>query len=146
MTTNIVLRTKVTLWPYSTKLLSSTARIRNRDVLSPLPEHAFYSTEDGRTCAVGRCLTDPSGFEKRFPRKSLETIVGSHYISVSDFENLLKDKYRGFPNELWRLIQNLHDVRDNWDAIGLSGLSAHGRRARTDVEEWIQACPDLPMA
>ncbi len=81
-----------------------------------------YLTDDGRMCAVGRCMIDPS----LYSGDDNCTVIRINYRE-GGLDSVLKQEYRGFPLEFWRELQKLHDVRHNWDPEGLS--PAGGRAA-----------------
>lgn len=84
------------------------------------PTSCSYLTEDGRMCAVGRCIRPEmlAGLDynwnqlKRFNiRKTPE-----------EKEELLKPEYRGLDEGFWLSLQDWHDQPDNWDEAGLTAL------------------------
>ena len=73
-------------------------------------ENCQYYLEDGRQCAVGKCMKDPKKFE--------DTIT-----SVGCLENLeteLKPEYQGHSIEFWDKLQGMHDCQYNWGEAGLT--------------------------
>lgn len=67
-----------------------------------------YLTNDGKMCAVGRCLIDPS------------EITNEPVIDIPQLEDRLKSEYRGHPIDFWSDLQDLHDSPNNWNREGLS--------------------------
>lgn len=62
----------------------------------------WYYMEDGRKCAVGRCMIDSSSFATyRFTP-----------LQIAELESLLKPDYRGHSAEFWAQLQQLHDNAD----------------------------------
>ena len=77
--------------------------LRSRDNLGT----CMYVTNDGRKCAIGRCLN------KKFV----------HQAARHNFEHILsqvKARYKGFSQQFWRDLQELHDNNKNWDKNGLT--------------------------
>ena len=87
-----------------------------------------YVSEDGRSCAVGRCLTT-----------KVKDKVATSLYNNSDFQGLvvgmvncswaeadlnlnkiLKPSYRGHNIRFWEDLQSLHDVDDFWNENGLT--------------------------
>ena len=71
-----------------------------------------YLTDDGKMCAVGRCLTP----------KSLE-IVHKEYEgkSISDIPSFkLKSRYEGHSVTFWFCLQSFHDCDHCWDGNKLT--------------------------
>lgn len=75
----------------------------------------LYSTQDGRHCAVGMCMT-----------KDSQERIGYLSTSVYDLEldyglnNLLEEKYIGHDESFWQDLQNFHDNEDYFTETGLS--------------------------
>ena len=68
-----------------------------------------YYTEDGKMCAVGRCLTNPKKFQKDMAKTgygAIEVIADHTSIHV---ERRLKPEYTGFSILFWQQLQSLHD-------------------------------------
>lgn len=62
----------------------------------------WYYMDNGRKCAVGRCMIDSSPFATyRFTP-----------LQITELESLLKPDYRGHPAEFWVQLQQLHDNAD----------------------------------
>lgn len=87
-----------------------------------------YNTEDGRHCAVGRCLK-PSLLEQgtkldgngdgvyRLVQKQNNIPIGE---LITGMDNLLDDRYHGHSIAFWRELQEIHDRRQNWSESGLT--------------------------
>lgn len=76
-----------------------------------------YETEDGRHCAVGRCMIPDS--ELHIPNGSMRKAK----CSVDHIQNLqetLRPEYRGHGSRFWLSMQRLHDGREFWTDEGLS--------------------------
>ena len=76
-----------------------------------------YVTRDGRSCAVGRCLTKGG-------RDGAHEHEGQDVAGLSGaLDGLpLYARYRGHSIEFWGLLQDLHDANGNWDANGITTL------------------------
>lgn len=83
----------------------------------------YYYMEGGRMCAVGRCMSKPQMFAHN----------GSRACELN-LDPLLKPEYRGFPDDFWNKLQELHDESDNWDS---DGLTKAGRDVVLDIKEYI---------
>lgn len=81
-----------------------------------------YVTVDGKMCAVGRCMIEPS------PR-----MVGGADILLMENDNragmlrlnleeVLKPEYRGHPVSFWRSLQMWHDLPDNFTETSISEM------------------------
>jgi len=78
----------------------------------------LYLTEEGKMCAVGRCMT----------KKGLgRVLVSYHRASAYDLDDafdgidkLLKKKYRGQNIWFWANLQRLHDNKNWWDENGIT--------------------------
>lgn len=87
-----------------------------------------YISEDGRSCAVGRCLTS-----------KVKDKVATSLYNNSDFQGLvvgmvncqwseadlnlnkvLKPSYRGHNLRFWEDLQSLHDIDGYWNETGLT--------------------------
>lgn len=91
-----------------------------------------YITIDGRMCAVGRCMIAPQ----------IEWEGYANYIESSndiegyngELDNLLKEKYKGHPEEMWAAIQSLHDTDEYWNK---NGITAEGKKyVKKLKEQW----------
>jgi hypothetical protein len=93
-----------------------------------------YETDDGRRCAVGRCLQDP-----RYIQIVVVTPLACSALpdrmQASTLDELLKPEYRGYPEELWRLLQRLHDSTVYWNT---NGLTLTGRERVDTIKEWVR--------
>lgn len=74
-----------------------------------------YQTEDGRQCAVGRCLMDPDQAAKY--RMGVSNLV----VELGEIDSLLKPEYRGHSIVFWKDLQTFHDNPDNWVTPGEEG-------------------------
>ena len=74
----------------------------------------MYLAEDGRMCAVGRCLISPGDANNN------ATAAGLADLNGGSLDNLLLPRYRGHTWELWERLQYLHDFGGHWDWYGLT--------------------------
>lgn len=85
-----------------------------------------YLTIDGKMCAVGRCMKEPtidmSGAIScgGIYLTDTEALVG--YTQPVSVENYLKEEYRGHGDMFWSALQSFHDDISNWTATGLSSV------------------------
>ena len=77
-----------------------------------------YKTEDGRKCAVGRCLIDK---DLAYLRGSITDVV-SHgvYLNSTQIDALFLSEYKGHEITFWRALQKWHDDSRNFTNIGIS--------------------------
>ncbi len=68
-----------------------------------------YLTLDGRMCAVGRCLVNPS---------NLDTSLSGRITEVH--LELLKPEYQGHTLDFWKDLQKFHDRPTYWSSEGLT--------------------------
>jgi hypothetical protein len=73
-----------------------------------------YLTNDGKMCAVGRCLTE-EGLEEFGSRASY------YNRNMSPF---FKEDYQIYDDFFWRDLQELHDYNHYWNE---EGLTRHGK-------------------
>jgi len=85
-----------------------------------------YLTDDGRMCAIGRCMLSPGDF---MLFQSVRDIADSLDEGI---DSVLKPEYRGYPLAFWEALQDLHDTKSNWDERGLTAL---GREAADEIAE-----------
>jgi hypothetical protein len=78
----------------------------------------LYLTDEGKMCAVGRCMT----------KKGLERVLVSHPKSSAHdlddafdgIDKVLKKKYHGQNISFWSNLQRLHDNKNWWDENGIT--------------------------
>ena len=94
-----------------------------------------YETEDGKQCAVGRCMTQNGlAFGKHLVDSGKPSAVASiHEKSHSGIDYYLKPEYQGLRIEFWEALQTLHDSSHNWDEKGLSKLGKERAESLFDV-------------
>jgi hypothetical protein len=73
-----------------------------------------YTTEDGRHCAVGMCLT-PEALSTVKEGSTVGRING--YKAIDEF---LQEEYRGHDLDFWKSMQYFHDSSLNFTETGLS--------------------------
>lgn len=100
-----------------------------------------YHTEDGRKCAVGRCLYKKDNPPKDHPNALSFTYTnmkrGGEGIWEGDKQSMFKKKYRGHDVEFWQDIQGFHDSVLYWDTYA-EGLSVSGNaRAEELLKKYI---------
>jgi len=61
-----------------------------------------FLTNDGRMCALGRCMREPRKF-----------------AVMEDFDFNLRPEYRGYPIGFWAALRTLHDTACFWNDKGL---------------------------
>lgn len=69
-----------------------------------------YITENGKMCAVGRCMKNP------VDRSAQIDVVYRRFGG----DDLFKDEYKGHSVQFWTDLQNFHDTKKNWNKNGLS--------------------------
>jgi len=74
-----------------------------------------YLTQDGRKCAVGKCLIDGS-------HQNFNGDV-SNLVMKYGLDPILIEKYIGMEIAFWMDLQDLHDTPSYWNE---TGLSEHG--------------------
>ncbi len=91
-----------------------------------------YRTEDGRKCAVGRCLeTYDASIESWSADKKDFTAVGDFIIK----EEYFFEKYKGFNRSFWTELQLLHDGKQYWTN---KGLSDYGEKEVSRIRKLIE--------
>lgn len=83
-----------------------------------------YYTEDGRMCAVGRCLQKPENFKGN--------LQSAHSLNAEfGLEEIIKEEYKGHTLSFWESLQHLHDDNDHWTE---TGLNEHGLRKLENIK------------
>ena len=90
----------------------------------------YYALEDGRNCAVGRCLTTKIKNKLKTSHIHFNNcdfqglIVGMVKCewdnTDENLDKLLKPSYRGHSLRFWEDLQSLHDIYDYWNETGLT--------------------------
>jgi hypothetical protein len=98
-----------------------------------------YHTDDGKMCAVGRCLIDAKSFENKVFDAVNDGLDSSNIVGLIeygfDIDNLLKDEYKGFNTEFWTLLQVFHDVTFFWSG---SDITDDGKRKMSEINHWVE--------
>lgn len=81
----------------------------------------IYLTEDGRMCAIGRCLDKNKIHEERRLNN-----CNSLYAEGNSFLFGLKDEYLGHDMTFWEDIQEFHDQNEIWSK-NKPGLTPYGK-------------------
>lgn len=76
----------------------------------------YYQTADGKQCAVGRCMMEPS----KYAWNTSQGGAGAESLLETNGDDILKPEYRGHDTGFWQDVQRLHDYIDNWDKNGLT--------------------------
>ena len=88
--------------------------------IAPSNNRCEYITEDGRMCAVGRCLVNPLKFDNR----SINDDVFASCINSSKFSKKVlknfKAEYQLNDPEFWYDLQQFHDTVANWTTNGIT--------------------------
>lgn len=76
-----------------------------------------YITDDGKKCAVGRCMAKPLDVEG-----GVRMLAYMYYqksgVSCKHLDDLLKPEYRGHELGFWVYLQSLHDTEGYHDENG----------------------------
>lgn len=103
-------------------LLQETINFYSEDIsrrAEDISGSCLYSTEDGRNCAVGRCMTKKAKESigtALIPASDLPT----RYTRINSIDPLMKPKYKGFQLWFWDKLQGIHDSDGNWIESGLT--------------------------
>ena len=105
----------------ATELIQETVDYYSEDVSRRAVDEFGYChyNKNGKKCAVGRCIIDELNHDFTM---SWDYLHCSN-VKVDSFEErqaFLKEEYRGFPDDLWNVLQRLHDINSNWIKSGLS--------------------------
>jgi hypothetical protein len=88
------------------------------ETVHPDHNHCVYLTDEGKMCAVSRCMT----------KKGLKRVLVSHPKSnacdlddgFDGIDKVLKKKYHGQNISFWANLQRLHDNKNWWDENGIT--------------------------
>lgn len=95
------------------------------DTKDPLGSTCVYNTEDGRHCAVGRCLL-PVYHEQGVNLLGNDKILDDLLMdNDKELDDMLQKQYRGQTKSFWFKLQRLHDGDSNWDKKGLTYFGKH---------------------
>lgn len=90
-----------------------------------------YLTDDGRMCAVGRCLENVKEIAKYY---NCGYVVDSIHESNLNF----KPQYQGLTKDFWTDLQSLHDPDRYWNSK-YGGLTQAG-------QEWVHSMKEMAAA
>lgn len=102
------MKTKIEIIEETVKYYSEDVSRRAVNVLCE------YLTDDGRMCAVGRCLYNV--------KQAMDEDVEDWSTHEEFFTPVWKKGYAGHEKEFWVDLQNLHDVERYWNDKGLTDL------------------------
>ena len=85
-----------------------------------------YLTEDGRKCAVGKCLIEGEkilsvGIVGAISAELVDIAVGE----IENLEDVLMPEYRGHDTYFWERLQEFHDCDVHFTDTGLSKDGVH---------------------
>lgn len=90
----------------------------------------YHVPDDGRMCAVGRCLTTEA-----LPRAS-KVMCGAHELAerleADCLDDLLQPEYQGRPVYFWESLQKLHDEEHVWNSE---------KFLRNCLDQWFPSFP-----
>lgn len=94
------------------KIIEETVKYYSEDVRRRAVNgiQCSYITEDGRMCAVGRCLQNPKEFGE----------ISAYDLLLENEDDIFKPEYQGHDPEFWEGLQKLHDNRKFWTTKGIS--------------------------
>jgi len=88
-----------------------------------------YLTEDGRKCAVGRCLIEG---EKIFHGDCVDAqeamsaeLADTPVNDITNLQDVLMPEYRGHDIYFWARLQEFHDCNSHFTDTGLSKAGQH---------------------
>lgn len=84
--------------------------------LSKAGNGCLYNGTNGTHCAFARLCINPFNLKEGIPAAILIQAHG---------HNILKEEYRGYPDEFYRELQDLHDTPANWTDTGVSESGKH---------------------
>ena len=85
-----------------------------------------YRADDGRMCAVGRCL-EPSAYDPKWEDQAASTIID--HLGMEGF----KEEYRHLNDpRFWTSLQLFHDSYRYWDN---EGLTEKGKKFVKELED-----------
>lgn len=83
----------------------------------------YYHTEDGRNCAVARCLVNAQEVED-YVVTNCDGLASARTLherlGEEKFQNLFKEDYKNHDYKFWQDLQVLHDNNFYWNEKGLS--------------------------
>lgn len=99
------------------KLLEETINHYSKDTSRRAVENGMceYLTEDGRMCAVGRCLDKDKVDYIDINSVAVDSVLAMYYQPFMA-------EYSGYWGKFWDRLQNLHDISHFWNENGLTKL------------------------
>lgn len=91
----------------------------NRRAIKKTGNYCEYLTEDGKKCAVGRCMTSEALNEYGDYMGTIDSLIIEDPKQIN-LDDLLEEKYRGHEEEFWSNLQRIHDKPENWNEAGLT--------------------------
>ena len=82
----------------------------------------FYLTKDGKMCAFGRCMIDPSYLAGYGGLEDGEFLGANKGVTKHFTQELLKPEYRGHNSSFWSALQNWHDDDSNFTETEISNI------------------------
>lgn len=109
------MKTKLEIVEETAAAYSNPSNRALREETVDAPVYA-YKTEDGRMCAVGRCMLEPEKF--------IGSVMNFHLKegkwSINFDDSFLKEEYRGHNLVFWRDLQAFHDAPEYFDSDKIS--------------------------
>lgn len=107
------------------EILNETIAFYNADVKkrSKLVGDCVYNGENGKHCAVGRCMLPEftqQGDKLEGNHLGIQTLYSRN--KKESLDEMLQEQYRGHEVEFWVDLQHLHDTDAFWDNAGLNAL------------------------
>jgi hypothetical protein len=111
--------------------------------------YCYYNATTSNKCAVGKCMEDYL-FEGEYESHEGVVALGGNVLDtvqciedeyfyampeVKDFDELLKEEYRGHHTHFWEDLQNFHDSDDNFNAKGLTPVGKTRYNLLLDIYE-----------
>lgn len=90
-----------------------------------------YLTENGRMCAVGRCLENVEEVAKYYNLGYLVDDIHEAYLKF-------KPQYQGLNKSFWHDLQSLHDPDSHWNSK-YGGLTQAG-------QDWVHSMKEMAAA
>lgn len=69
-------------------------------------DRCCYLTDEGKMCAVGRCLTEDARID--WVKQGYGSICCLQ-LNTGEFDTCFKEEYRGLPFGFWEKLQHAHD-------------------------------------
>lgn len=79
-----------------------------------------YKTEDGRKCAIGRCMKEDNDRKIFNLEEDVEGLEDYLNKDGKKLDDILEDKYKGHDINFWMKLQEMHDTYILWNEEGLT--------------------------